>query len=102
MDKLRALLFLVVALVGGFVASNAIQERAGHVHTSIDWLGGVLVSSIGVALDLGYRWRFGKNDGWRRYVGEGGAALLYVPFWSIATVGLVASLSVFFGGGARW
>ncbi len=84
------------------MASNVIQERVGSVHTSVDWLGGVLASCIGIAVDLGYRWRFGIDDGWRRYLGEGGGRLVYLPFWCIAILGLVASVAVYVQGGATW
>jgi hypothetical protein len=102
MDKLRALLFLVIAMVVGYLASNAIQERIGYVHTSVDWLGGMLASCVGMAVDLGYRWRWGINDGWRRYLGEGGGRVVYVPFWCIGLLALFASAGVFLRGGAAW
>jgi hypothetical protein len=102
MDKLRALLFLVIAMIAGYVASNFIQERMGYIHASVDWLGGMLASCIGIAVDIGYRWRWGHHDGWRRYLGEGGGVILSVPFWCFGLVGLVASIAVFVRAGATW
>jgi hypothetical protein len=102
LDRLRAILFLVIAILVGFLSSNAIQERIGYVHAPIDWFGGALASLVGIALDLGYRWKWVEGAGWRKYVGPGGGAVYYVPFWCIATAALVGSCIVFFQGGARW
>src|SRR5260221_5783000 len=91
LDHLRGVLFLVAAILGGYLSSHAIQERIGDVHTQIDWLGGALASLVGMALDLGYRWRWGQDDGWRKYLGAGGGAVYHVPLWCIALATLVGS-----------
>jgi len=104
LDNLRGVLFLVVAILTGYLSSNAIQERLGYVHTQIDWLGGAMASLVGLALDIGYRRRWGADDGdgWRKYFGTGGGAFHFVPFWCLALAGLVGSCVVFVQGGARW
>ena len=102
LDKLRGVLFLVAAILGGYLTSSAVQERVGSVHTPIDWFGGVLASLVGIAIDLGYRRGWGNGEGWQKYLGPGGGAFYYVPFWCLALAAFVASCVVFYEGGARW
>jgi hypothetical protein len=101
LDRARGILFLVIAAISGYLMSNAIQERVGHVHTSVDWLGGTLTCSIGMALDLAYRYKWGLRDGASRYFLSGGGSI-WIPFWCLALIGLVASLGVFVSGGLTW
>jgi hypothetical protein len=102
LDNVRGGLFLVAAILSGYLSSNAIQERIGYVHTQIDWLGGALASLVGIALDLGYRRQWGGGEGWRKYLGTGGGSIYYLPIWCLALGALVGSCIVFFQGGARW
>jgi hypothetical protein len=102
LDNLRAVLFLVVAILGGYLTSNAIQERVGSIHTPVDWFGGALASLVGIAIDVEYRRRWGNGEGWRKYFGPGGGAFYYVPFWCLGLGAFVASCVVFYQGGARW